>query len=249
MNLVGRYINGEREEVIHEISLMGEEAFHPNIFPEIDAVFKEIFKRVDYNLDIIYKALIELEYVFYDHSKFNSLTARHKPLPNTEELLETLSKKVTTFGHVPLSLIYFYKIVGGVNFAWNYDKNPNILWEMADPIQVSSLDDLVSNVSSEYWEEDMRQYFEDPDYNTAFLEFSADDLHKDNISGGPPYSIEITNSKNIDSKVLNESNKTTFINYLRICFKYGGFPGMEVQERPESYNHFLKTINPKLKPI
>ena len=36
MNLVGRYINGEREEVINEISLMGEEAFHPNIFPEID---------------------------------------------------------------------------------------------------------------------------------------------------------------------------------------------------------------------
>lgn len=251
MDLVERYKNGERQQALNEVFLMGKSAFYPQNFSKVDALLTEIFERVAYNLDVIYKALKQLNYEFYNKRKYNhnSFTPRHKPLPNTDELLKKLCDAVGVFGHVPLSLVYFYKIVGGVNFAWDYDKDPNILWEMADPIQVSSLDDLVSYVCYEYWEEDMQQYFNDPEFPVAFLEFSADDLHKDNISGGAPYSIQITKERSIDSKVLNESNNTTFINYLRICFEYGGFPGMEVQERPKSYNEFLEKIEPQLKPI
>lgn len=249
MNLVNRYKNGECEQVVDEVLLMGKEAFHPKYSFEIDALFTEIFGRVAYNLDAIYEELKQIDYKFFNNKKYNSFTPRHKPLSNTEELLKRLSETVSIYGYVPLSLVYFYRIVGGVNFAWNYDEYPSILWEMADPIQVSSLDDLVSYVSDEYWKEDMKEYLDDPTYGNAFLEISADDLHKDNISGGPPYSIQITKEKSIDSKVLNEANNTTFINYLRICFKYGGFPGMEFQESSKSYDEFLINIQKILKPI
>jgi len=55
----------------------------------------------------------------------------------------------------------------------------------------------------------------------------APDLyHKDNVSGGAPYSIEVPN-RTIDGLLLNERNETYFVNYLRMSFKYGGFPGMQ----------------------
>ncbi len=38
----------------------------------------------------------------------------------------------------------------------------------------------------------------------------------------------------IDSLLLNEWHQTTFVDYLRICLRFGGLPGLElVQEHPE----------------
>ena len=54
MQLYNRYIHGQTEEVYQDIYLMGQDAFLPANFPEIDKVFTETFQRVSYNLDIIY---------------------------------------------------------------------------------------------------------------------------------------------------------------------------------------------------
>jgi hypothetical protein len=48
---------------------------------------------------------------------------------------------------------------------------------------------------------------------------------------------------------MNEANDTTFINYLRICFEYCGFPGMARTEGDDSYRTFVEKVKPLLKPI
>ena len=239
MTLSERYKNGETREVYTEIHKLGQDAFLPEIFVDVESVLVETFERVAYNLEIIYTELKNIDYVFFDRPY-------HKPLPNTDTLLKNLDKVIETFGFVPLSLKYFYKIVGGVDFAWNYDKENIIPWELADPIQIGSLDGLVTYVIDEDWEEYIQGYIDNDDYGFAFLELSADSLHKDDISGGSPYSLKIEKTPTIDNDFVEEPHGTTFIDYLRICFDYCGFPG---NPDSESYREFVKKVKPKLKPI
>ena len=81
------------------------------------------------------------------------------------------------------------------------------------------------------------------------LELAADYLHKDNISGGPPYSIQITKEPQIDSLFLNEAHETTFIDYLRICMENCGFSRTKEFENQTDYQAFCDKVRPQLKKI
>jgi hypothetical protein len=246
MTLYDRYINGENEKVYEEIYALGSAAFLPSNLPDIEKVLTETFQRVDYNLAIIYNELKQINYLFKTDPNYNFEKPLHKSLPDTTVLLEQLEKTVSPYGFIPLSLKLFYKIVGGVNFVWDYDTNEDFMWDMADPIQIASLDSVVEVVTEEGWQEDIQQYVDDKNFGFAFLDVAADDLHKDNISGEPAYAIQITNHRSIDSNFLNEPNNTTFINYLRICFQYCGFPG---NPDNDSFRDFVTRVRPKLKKI
>ena len=52
----------------------------------------------------------------------------------------------------------------------------------------------------------------------------ADALNKYHISGGGPYQI-ILPCRAADAPLAEEPHQTTFVNYLRLCFRWGGFPG------------------------
>ena len=249
MTLYDRYIKGQTEEVYQDIAALKQTAFLPGNIREIEKVLTETFHRVAYNLDIIYSELQNINYLFKTEFEYNFQRPLHKPLSDTESLLTVLDKAVESYGFVPLSLKFFYRIVGGVNFGWDYETSKDFMWRMADPIQVASLDDLVNEVTDDDWKENMEDYFSDDKDGTVFLELAADDLHKDNVSGGPPYSLDITKSPSIDSKFRNEPNETTFINYLRICFKYCGFPGLARPDTKNDYQTFFDKVKPHLKPI
>jgi hypothetical protein len=60
------------------------------------------------------------------------------------------------------------------------------------------------------------------------------------------YSLKITENPCIDSEFLFERHKTTFVDYLRICFEHCAFAG-EPQE--ESYKDFVARVKPRLKEI
>ncbi len=246
MTFLKRYLEGETKQVYQEIHNLGQEAFTPKYLPDIESVLEETFKRVFFNLEILYNELKAINYLFNEHPKFNFEKPFHKPLPNTEQLLNELDSVVRPFGYVPLSLKYFYRIVGGVNFVWDYETNDHFMWDMADPVQVCSLDSLAEEVTDQYWKEDIQYYVDDENFGCAFLNLSADDLHKDNVSGGQQYALKITKQPSVDADFLNEPNDTTFIDYLRIVFDYGGFPGNPESER---YHEFLKQIKPELKAI
>ena len=249
MTFYDRYINGETKQVYQEIYELEQKAFLPTNLTDIEKVLTETFQRVSFNLDIIYKELKEINYSFKKHPKRNFEKPLHQPLPNTAFLTQQLDKAVQSFGYIPLSIKYFYKIVGGVNFIWDYETSKDFLWRMADPIQVASLDAVVETVTGKYWKEEMEQYILDETSEPAFLDLAADDLHKDNISGGPAYALQITKEPAIDSNFINEPNKTTFIDYLRICFENCGFPGITRPEMNNDYQAFFDKVKPQLKPI
>ncbi len=249
MTFYDRYINGETEKVYKDINLLGKDAFLPANLKDIEKVLTETFQRVSYNLDIIYEELKAINYLFKTNPKYNFEKPLHKPLPDTDILLKQLDNIVIPFGYVPLSIIFFYKIVGGVNFVWDYETNKEFFWEMADPVQIASLDAVMQTLTDEYWQEDMQQYVEDENFGSAFLDVAADGLHKNNVSGGQAYAIQLTPQPSIDSNFMNEPNNTTFINYLRICFEYCGFPNITRPDMNNNYQFFFDKVKPQLKKI
>lgn len=244
-----RYINGQTKQVYQDIYDLGQKAFLPENLPDIEKVLTETFQRVAYNLDIIYAELKTINYLFKTEPKYNFEKPLHKPLPDTDILLEKLYQAVKPFGFVPLSIICFYKIVGGVNFVWDFEANENFMWDMADPIQVDSIDALVEIVTEKWWQEDIQQYVDDENFGCAFLDLAADDFHKDNVSGGQAYAIQITKEPSVDSGFMNERHDTTFIDYLRICFEYCGFPGITRPDMGNDYQAFFEKVKPLLKQI
>ncbi len=83
----------------------------------------------------------------------------------------------------------------------------------ADPLVVERLDNLMSLIDSE----------REDDQAEIALWISPDARHKANTSGGDPYTIVIPNGC-ADAPLQWESHNTTFVNYLRITFEWGGFP-------------------------
>lgn len=240
MALYERYINGEFDQVYKEIENLGEAAFSPSNLSDIEKVLTETFQRVSYNLKVIHTELDRRNYRFFRHPLL-------APLPNTEELLRQLDNSIRPFGFVPLTLKMFYRIVGACNFGWNYETHPEIPWEEAGPIQITGLKGLVEEYSDKEYLEDLAKQFQDDGFIS--LQVAADYLIKDNISGGPAYSIKVTNRPTIDSLFLNEENETTFINYLRICFEGCGFSRAYFLDYEGDFYQFFERVKPQLKAI
>jgi hypothetical protein len=247
MTLYNRYINGEREQVYQHIAALDQDAFLPANLPDIEKVLIETFERVSFNLNIIYAELKNINYLFKTDFKYNFQRPLIKPLPDTENLLAKLDTAITPFGFVPLSLKMFYKIVGACNFGWDYETNEAYIWQFADPIQIISLDNLVTEVTDTDGLNEMLEYYEEDGFTS--LQLSADYLHKDNTSGGPAYALQLTKKPCIDGSFLNEEHNTTFINYLRICFDNCGFSRIANPENNNDYQSFFDKVKPQLKAI
>jgi len=250
MKFIERYLGGEDSTAVYDdIYALGEEAFNSEHFDDVHAVLTETFNRVAFNLRVIYRELNNINYIFKTTFTSNSDKPLVAPLSNSDQLITDLENAVADFGKIPLSLKLFYKIVGTCNFAWDYESQPDLLWEGADPIQISSLDDLVAYVITDDWKEYISESLEYDEDEIPSLELAADYLHKDNISGGPAYSLQITPGESIDSLFLNEPNETTFIDYLRICMENCGFPGDSDFRQHQSYKDFYLKVKPQLKAI
>jgi hypothetical protein len=60
---------------------------------------------------------------------------------------------------------------------------------------------------------------------------APDPVHKTNQSGGSPYCISFPDPA-IDARLEGEEDYGTFIEYLRACFRWGGFPGLRSFPNP-----------------
>jgi hypothetical protein len=127
-------LKGDTENVYKDIYSLGQDAFKPNNFSQIDLVLTETFKRVAFNLEVIYKELKSSNYQFTSNIEYDWQRPLFPPDTDTDKLLSVLKYKTEEVGFVPLSLEYFYKIVGSCNFCWDWGTNPAIPWEGADPI-------------------------------------------------------------------------------------------------------------------
>jgi hypothetical protein len=122
-------------------------------------------------------------------------------------------------GALPLALRCWFEEVGQVNLlgrntTWNFD--------LTDPLVVEAPADYIE---SEYqlWLEDRGAEWGSGPFE---FEIAPDYLHKANISGGSPYAMEVPND-GVDGLLLWEPHQTTFVNYLRVAFKWAGLPGWD----------------------
>jgi len=238
MDLLEKYLKGDTLQVYEEIEHMGPVAFERGNFQEVNAVLAETMKRVAHNLDVIHAALKAENYCFKKNPRHDFEYPILKPRWGAKLRVYRLEKAVRAFGHVPLSFKMFYRMVGACNFTWDYETIEEIPWEGADPIEIIPITDLLREVKGI-----------EPDDEEAGLPVAGDYLHKDNISGGPMYAVELTQNPQIDSKFLYEGNETTFINYLRIAMDNCGFSRARAVSHLPSYIEYLGKVKPKIKPI
>jgi hypothetical protein len=247
MTLYDRYMKGETESVYADIESMEKTVFSPDNLSDIEKVLKETFQRVAFNLDIIFNELVAINYLFKTHFEYNFQRPLHMPLADTEKLLTKLDMSTSRFGFVPQSLKTFYRVVGGCNFTWDYETNESYIWNYADPIQITSLDDLVSEITDKDYMADLKDEYKEEGF--IGIPISADFYHKDNTSGGPPYSIKLTDRPSVDGQFINEEHNTTFINYLRISFDHCGFSRITNPDNKNNYQSFFDKVKPKLRRI
>jgi hypothetical protein len=92
----------------------------------------------------------------------------------------------------------------------------------------------------------------DPELADPFqLELAPDAYHKANISGGAAYAIELPfhGADPIFANFRNENHSLPFVDYLRLCFRYGGFPRLEGLENRADVHAFLQFMTRDLPPF
>jgi hypothetical protein len=135
--------------------------------------------------------------------------------------LDQVEKKLG--GPLPISLRCWYEQVGAVNLmGYHSALNPKDIPESPDPLVIDPFMDAIHA----WFGEDLQ--FEEDDIE---LPLAPDDISKAFQSGGDPYAIKLPELF-ADGLLLNERHHTTFVEYLRIVFQWGGFPGWELAPKP-----------------
>lgn len=234
MSYLDRYVSGQHKKVWDELlakgSLKDSEAVK-----EAEAVAQETMQRVKRNIEKIIERLKAENYRFQKPNE-----ARVPPGWLTSWNIKKLEKLV---GPVPLSIKCFYRIVGTVNLngshpSWSQKDYP-------DPLMIDTPIGYFPTYAYREWKE----MYEEPDRDKQKnfrMELAPDYYHKANVSGGSPYSVELPNGS-ADCRLLGEKHKTSFVNYLRVAFKWGGFPGFERSKNPP--RKFISELTEGLEPI
>lgn len=220
-----RYLAGEHEAVWKDLLALGEKALGDDHAADALAVAYETMHRVNRNLCTIAERLTTLGYRFVYPGSDGGFFGLRKPkahlphVPPRADVCATIAEvEAVAGGPIPLSLRAFFEVVGEVNFNGDHPSlAPKGSQFAPDPLMVCSADDALAMLDSFDRDED------DP----LLIEFAPDALHKANISGGAPYSIELPNPA-ADAQVEDEPHDVTFVEYLRIAvLGWGGFPGWE----------------------
>jgi hypothetical protein len=151
------------------------------------------------------------------------------PAPETEAAIDRIEREI---GLLPLAIKIFWRQVGSVNFM---GEHPD--WEgceYPDPIVVYppiyALDELDQFLGDR--EERLRCNF------PYCVPIAPDPKHKENVSGGMWYNLSVPAVAD-DPPLNDESHETTFVNYLELAVRWGGFPGLD---RCPEHNHPLGII-------
>lgn len=150
-----------------------------------------------------------------------------------------------TSAPLPPALRAFWEIVGGVDLIWDYRQEreaPTFGLETSltelDPLSVDPARNAAH--SFEAWAS-FRAGLHPEVAGPYRLDLAPDFLHKADISGGPPYGVELP-FHGADPIFANEEHELTFVDYLRLCFRWGGFPRLERHAENPEVRRFLQRM-------
>jgi hypothetical protein len=143
--------------------------------------------------------------------------------------LSALELLVAPYGMIPASFKLFLEAVGSVDFigafsGWAGVEN----FPLLDPLQVFPVSELVS-----YHRYLISETGTLPKDDKGFyLQFAHEENAKEGISGsGLGYGIRIYPTSRMDGDLVNYGYTLGFVNYLRLAFKWCGFPNLEWFQR------------------
>ncbi|MEO5899503.1 MAG: hypothetical protein ABIR68_05140 [Ilumatobacteraceae bacterium] len=214
MSWLERYVRGDHVQVWAEMtSLGGQVRAEDSTLAEATAVVTETMRRARQNVVILVDGLQA------DGYRFEDPTGRppfEPPPPDVTERLDHLEQRT---GPLPLALRGWIELVGRVNLVGSF---PDEVYAYSDPLVVDApLDYVLSEY--EQWEQDRGTQW---DQGMFAIEIAPDWLHKANVSGGAPYAIDVP-ERGVDALLRWEPHQTTFVNYLRVAFRWAGFPGWD----------------------
>ena len=213
MNYLERYQNGEHEQVWQELQALGAAVRNEPYLSQAQAVATETMRRVRRNCERVISRLRTFGYVFGTYPDGTRRPYNMPPLtPPSEEMRADCEELEAEAGPLPLSLTAFWQEVGAVDLVGMHPAWPDGL----DPLVV---DPPVGPLSDLYDEEE-----------GFFAALAPDDLHKDNVSGGDPYGLQLPNPS-ADFMFMYERHDLLFVPYLRLAIlRWGGFPGLEARD-------------------
>lgn len=174
---------------------------------------------IDERIDRIALALQVLVDRLRHHGyKFASPT---KTLPGPELTVDASIQRIQTeIGAVPYALVQFWKKIGSVDLCgshpdWNGCEYP-------DPLVIEPASQAVAELQEflDDREERMRHDF------PYVIPISADDYHKENVSGGMWYNVDCPATA--DNPIINdERHQLPLLDYLELALSMGGFLGLD----------------------
>lgn len=225
-----RYQDGDCEQVWEELLQRGPEVFDEPLHSDAWAVSCETMRRARLNIEVLIPRLQHLGYRLGELPNFaygEKEPAFAPPAAFTHEIVDELEK---LFGPVPLSVRAWYEIVGQVNLVgfhpdWPDSATLDPLWVDHIVAPLHDKEQVMHYVQEmfEDWQAESEEYGAE-EFGPFYLEMAPDFLHKVGCSGGQPYGVELP-CQAIDADWL-DWNGTTFVDYLRRCFRWGGFPGL-----------------------
>lgn len=243
LDLLSRYKQGLHEEVW--IELRAYESVSGDLLEEAQSVANETMKRVARNADRLAERLASRGW----KPLFGSL----RTLPQSEDM-EVIKRIEEITGEMfPISIRAFWEIVGGINFIWNFDDDfgedtagigSDLV--MDDPICILSPQQVAEGIEEWVYR---RERVQPELWEPVSLYLAPDYLHKAGISGGDAYAINLP-FKGVDPIFANEEHNLPFVDYLRLCFKYAGFPRLErYPDRTSETREFLNEMTKDLEPF
>ncbi len=226
-----QYQKGFHQEVYDELLAMQEQINDPHLYEEALSITRAIMRRVRSNIELLIPRLHTMGYLFRKGGFWDNFSPEGKarieteypifqpPTPETLEHVAVLEKLV---GPLPLSLKCWFEEVGSVNLIGLFPSNEHAYGPVLDPLYVDSVE-MVLQVVTRFME--IAGWEEEP-----VLLLAPDRFHKYGYSGAGSYNIALPCTA-LDAPFLDEPHYTTFINYLRLCFRWGGFPGLEGDNR------------------
>lgn len=182
------------------------------------------------------------------HALFGALVSPPTPQPFKGQA----GAEAITGAPLPLALVAFWEEVGGIDFIWNYER-PEPCPDLFGGLSIFDLDPLCIDNNTrlpylvEMWRDHIDQGF-DPYEGRRALELARDDYHKANISGGDAYGLLLPDPA-IDPAFVWGRVSLPLTTYLRLAFRWGGFPGLAFQPQSDVIDARVAELTAGLEPF
>jgi hypothetical protein len=236
-----RYLQGEHVDVWAELVGIGSAVRDDLFYSDAQAVAREMMTRAKYNVSVLVERLKLLNYRFVKPDRawvppdakhlsfFQDLEQRHGPFPLTIHMWCEIVGSVNFMGaHPKLSKCHDFNWGGSDQLKFHGD--PIVVWTM-DRQNQGLVSFYLNRAASE--EEEARMEAEMPP--PFGLEIGLTRINKAGESGGSGVDMLVPNST-FDAPLIDSDSYWTgtfFIPYLRACFEYGGFPGLNARWYPD----------------